>query len=288
MPSARGGLATMVSPRCPRCIHYKVSEAALTADRRNGLIWINWGEFWEDFVQWLQTEHPEVHKLIVAMDYLQNTGWNSWPVDPPYPYNNWSVTGVCSHEVRLTEYNDTIRTAIPCPEGMVPVLPKFEPEEILDGLDVEGYCTFPYHLEPPPGTADMTPIDIIRTGREGHGFDGAKYVNMSALTREVLGAWAQAVTLTESASGILVRANNELGSDLLTAFEIPEGSRILAVNSLVTMDNRDTGEPGGTVWEAAVEVDRVVSSGGIVFLIIDAPSGTRLHRYIVPSPRFSW
>jgi hypothetical protein len=261
---------------------YKVSEAALTADQRNGLIWINWGEFWEDFVLWLQTEHPEVHSLIVAMDYLQNTGWNSWPVDPPYPYNNWSVTGMCSHAVMLTEYNGTIRTGIPCPIGMIPVFPKYDPEDILDEIDVHGYCSFPKSL--PPEIADMTPIDVI-TAKRGIGFDGARYVNLARITHEMLKAWTESVTLTETARGIVVNAKNDLGRDLLEALEIPEGSRIIGVNQLMTKDHPETGEPGATVWEVAIDIDQHFSDMRMAVVLLDAPDGMRHHRYIVPYAR---
>ena len=129
----------------------------------------------------------------------------------------------------------------------------------------------------------MTPIDIIRTGRNGNGFTEAKYVDMGRLTHDVTQAWLESVRLTEGPSGILVTAKNALGRELLAAFEIPEGSRILAVNNLLTKATRTTGEPGGTVWEAALEVDRVVHTGGIVFVVIDGADGRRHHRYIIAS-----
>jgi hypothetical protein len=129
----------------------------------------------------------------------------------------------------------------------------------------------------------MKLIDVL-TGRPAHGFDEAKYVNLSALTPEVLHAWSESVRLTKGTSGIRVTAANELGRDLLAAFEIPDGSRILAVNNLVTKDNPSTDEPGATVREAVMEVDRVLAARGIVFLLIDAPDGGRHHRYIIANP----
>lgn len=266
---------------------YKVSEAALTAVNRNGLIWINWGEFWEDFVLWIQTNHPEVHALIVALDYLQGAGWESWPTDPPYPYNNWSVTGVCSHPVTLRIYeNGTVRTSVPCPDGMVAELPEIddviELDEIFDYEEVHGYCTIPHQLEVPPVLADATPIDVITTARKGHGFDGAKYVDLTRIDQPMLEAWATAVTFTEGPTGIQVTATNQLGRDLLTAFSIPEGSRITGLNRLTMLDNPTTGEPGATAWDAAIEVDRAIGNGEFLFVLVDTPDRRKLHRYIVP------
>jgi hypothetical protein len=138
-------------------------------------------------------------------------------------------------------------------------------------------------FELPWTAADMSPTDLIRPGRAGDGFTEAKYIDLGRLTNPMLQAWAESVLLTEGPSGIAVKASNALGRELLAAFEIPDGARILAINSLLTKDNPNTGEPGGTVWEAVSEVDRVIKTGGIVVLILDGPDGTRHLRYIVTS-----
>jgi len=138
-------------------------------------------------------------------------------------------------------------------------------------------------FEPPWDAAVSTPFDIVHTGRKSNGFTDAKYVDMGLVTDDVTRAWAESVRLTEGPSGILVSAKNALGRQLLAAFEIPEGSRILAVNNVLTKANPTTGEPGGTVWEAVLEVERVVHTGGIVLVILDGADGRRHHRYIIAS-----
>lgn len=130
----------------------------------------------------------------------------------------------------------------------------------------------------------MSPADLIHTGRPGEGLSEAKYVDMDRLTHATLEAWAASVLLTEGPSGILVNAISPLGRELLAALEIPDGARILAINSLLTKQNNAGDEPGGTVWEAVAEVHRVVNTGGIIVLIIDGPDGRRHHRYVVTSP----
>ena len=145
-------------------------------------------------------------------------------------------------------------------------------------------CTTPRMFEPPWTAANMSPTDLIRPGRPGEGLTEAKYVDMARLTHSVLKAWAESVLLTEGPSGILITAANSLGRELLAALEIPDGARILAINSLLTKDNHTTDEPGGTVWEAVAEVHRVVNTGGIIVMIIDGPDGRRHHRYVVTSP----
>jgi hypothetical protein len=127
----------------------------------------------------------------------------------------------------------------------------------------------------------MMLIDVVLTDRPAHGFDEAQYINLSAITPELLQAWSESVRLTKGTSGIRVTATNELGRQLLAALEIPDGSRLLAVNNLVTKTNPTTDEPGATVQEAVMEVDRILAARGIVFLLIDAPDGTRHHRYLI-------
>lgn len=129
----------------------------------------------------------------------------------------------------------------------------------------------------------MSPTDLIRPGRAGGGSIEATYVDMDRLTHSVLEAWAGSLLLSEGPSGILISATNALGRELLASLEIPDGARILAINRLVTKGNPTTGEPGGTLWEAVAEVDRVVKTGGIVFMILTGPDGRRHHRYIVTS-----
>jgi hypothetical protein len=130
----------------------------------------------------------------------------------------------------------------------------------------------------------MTPSDVITAWR-GIGFDGARYVNLAKITHEILSAWVDSVTLTEGAKGILVNANNELGRDLLDALSIPEGSRIIGVNQMLTKDHPETGEPGATLWEIAVDIDQHFSDSRMVVVVLDAPGRRRLHRYIVPYVR---
>jgi hypothetical protein len=267
---------------------YKASEAALTAHLRNGLIWINWGEFWEDFVLWIQTEHPVLYNLIVALDYLQGTGWNAWPLDPPYPYNSWSVTGVCAHPARLAVHSSgngtlSIRTATPCPDGMAAVFPEFQHEDLDEwNEELHGYCTLLHQMPPPPGVADATPIDVITTGRKGHGFTGAKYINLSGMTQARLDEWIDALTLRQTDAGVVVSSKNRLGADLLVAFDVPEGATILSVDDLRTDVDPETGAPPASAVEIAMSIDRAVAAGRLMMLLIDTPTRRRLHRYVVP------
>lgn len=106
--------------------------------------------------------------------------------------------------------------------------------------EVHGYCTFPKQMPPPPGVADKTPIDAITTGRKGHGFTGAKYVNLAGMTQQTLDAWVHSIRFSQTPQGVAVTSVNQLGRDLLEAFAVPEGSKIVGVNRLLTRIDRHT------------------------------------------------
>lgn len=136
---------------------------------------------------------------------------------------------------------------------------------------------------------EMSPTDLIRPGRKGDGLLEAHYVDLGRVTHAVLAAWVDSVQLDEQPDGIMVEARSALGRELLAALEIADGSRILAINDLLTKGNATTGDPtagdpGGTLWEAVMEVDRVINTGGVVVLILEDPEGHHHARYIVTSP----
>lgn len=273
---------------------YDPALAALTSGERDGMVYLNWDELAlvQQYVVQELSKHPGWEEITVFMDFLENLGyeWNYWPSDPDYPYSRFSSTGICGHpaELRAVVVNDDLvefRTQIGCPTGMRAVFPDFPLPLIEDieahGWSLEGYCTYSYAVAPPPNVG-ITVVPQITVGLAGNGFDGARYVEVTDLPRDVLDSWMSSFTTTQAEDGIVITAATFDGRDLLTALDIPDGSTMLAVDHLLLGADGD-GEPMTEMLELAVYVDAVTASGRYVTAMFDTPDGVRMTRHIVPS-----
>ena len=269
---------------------YLTPAAALTSGERNGLIWVNWTQI-DSMIEFLQsTFSPDVQEAVndalIFLDWLESQGWswNLWPLNPAWPWSNWSFTGVCAHPVQLSSTaQGEIRTRVPCPRSYIPVVPDFNPPdpEVEDypELDwrVDGYCTLPMQIAPMESAINRTLAPQIKIGKQGHGFSGAIYVEpMTPGTLELLSN-SLSLTKLNDAPGISIGAKDGNGEELLSSMNVPVGSVVVGTNL-----NIDSADP--TVNEMVAGVDNHLARGQIVMLLLDDPNGKRLHRYIVPTP----
>jgi hypothetical protein len=246
---------------------------------RQGLVWLNWDQLTavQAYVQVHLAPLGVLEELNVFLDFLESLGfeYNYWPSDPLYPYARWSFTGVCAHPVELRAktsgpHYGSIRTTKPCPLSYLPVLPDIEFPDLDDEVEVghwvaEGYCTLVQALPPGPGMAGPTAVPEITVGKPGHGFSGAIYLERP--TDSTFARWAKAVELAPDRDGIVIKARDQLGREILQAVNVPDGSRIVG--------------SGTDVTALGIDVGRTLLDGRISMVILDTPDGRRLHRYVV-------
>lgn len=273
---------------------YDPGVAALSSAERDGLIWLNWPEvsFIKDFLVVELQGLPFYDNLIVWLDLLEAAGFelDYWPTDPVWPYNRWSSTGVCGHPAQLKavvvgDQQVHYFTQLGCPNAMIAVMPDFEHPDVDDvethGWSLDGYCTYAHLVPPPAGSALTTPLDVVQVGASGSGFSGARYVDMSVLTREDLEAWSQAVSFEPVPNGYEVYSTNELGRSLLVAFGVPEYSTLLAVDDTVLTSGET--DDRVSLLELGLQIDKSTAGGHFTLLVLDTEDGRRLHRYVVPT-----